>query len=220
MITNPLKVPGAKTVSSPAAITQDGNYVLAWRQADSSIWWTKFPATNTENTTSYAWGDNQTILSAASSEPPVLANLNGTVWMAWKGEGADTRIFVAKLNGSTWDLVGPISGIGTKVSPALTASSSTLILAWKGENDDRIYWSQSSDGGAWSLQTLVPAVGTTGPSVQPPPDALTSDAPVLASFGKQTYLAWKGASDNRIWWNSFNLAEQEDSQFTLYTNDG
>jgi hypothetical protein len=220
MITNPQKVPGAKTVSSPAATTTGGDYVLAWRQADSSICWTKFPATNTTDTTSYAWGENQQIAGYASSGSPVLANLNGTVWMAWKGEGADTRIFVASLNGSNWIAGGAISGIGTKVSPALTATAATLVLAWKGEGDDRIYWSQSSNGSAWSPGTVVPAVGTQGPSVQPPPDALSSDSPTLASFKGVVYLGWKGASDNKIWWNSLNLAEQADSPLTLFTNDG
>jgi hypothetical protein len=220
MIIDPQKVPGAKTASSPAATTLGGDYVLAWRQADDNICWTKFPATNTKGTTSYVWGENQNIPDCFSSGPPVLANFIGMVWMAWKGEGADTRIFVARLNGSTWIPGGPISGSGTKVSPALTATSSTLVLAWKGEHDDRIFWSQSSDGSVWSVPTPVPAVGGTGPSVQPPADALTSDSPALASFEGIAYLAWKGADDDNIWWNSLNPAEQADSQFTLYSNDG
>jgi len=43
----------------------------------------------------------------------------------------------------------------------------------------------------WSYQQPVPNVGTT-------------DSPALAVFQNRVFLAWKGSSDQHIWWNSFD----------------
>ena len=36
------------------------------------------------------------------------------------------------------------------------------------------------------------------------PDAGTTDSPALAVFQNRLYLAWKGHSDQHVWWNSFD----------------
>lgn len=122
-----------------------------------------------------------------------MANFKGTVWMAWKGESADPRIFLSSLHGSTWSPGVPVSGIGTSSSPALTVSGSELFLAWKGEHDDPIFWSKSSDGKAWSPQARAPG-------------AASNDTPALAGFKGAVYLAWKGVSDNKIWLSEYTDA--------------
>jgi hypothetical protein len=192
MINSQQKVPGASSVDSPAATTNGDNYVLAWTTGDQSIWWTTCPASSDQN--SYDWVKPASIPNAASSGGPALAELAGKAWMAWKGEGTDTRIFISSLSGSTWSPGVPISGVSASSSPALAATASELYLAWKGDKDNTIYWSKSSDGKAWSAQKKVPG-------------AASSDAPALAAFKDAVYLAWKGESDAAIWFSEYSDAK-------------
>ena len=192
MINSQQNVSGVSTIDAPAATTNGDNYVLAWATANQSLWWTTCPAVN--NQTSYDWAKEANIPNASSSGGPALTNFKGTVWMAWKGEGTDPRIFLASLGGSTWSPGVQVSGIGTSSSPALTVTASELYLVWKGEHDSAIYWSKSSDGKAWSPQLPVPG-------------AASSDTPALAGFKGVVYLAWKGESDNSIWLSNYTDAD-------------
>jgi len=182
----------ASSVDSPAAATKGDNYVLAWRTGDQSIWWTTCAASNSQH--SYDWAKPASIPNAASSAGPALVEFAGKVWMAWKGEGTDPRIFISSLSGSTWSSVAPIAGVGTSSSPALTVTAAELYLAWKGEHDKIIYWSKSSDGMTWSPQAKVPG-------------AASSDTPALAAFNGVVYLAWKGESDAQIWFSDYTNAK-------------
>jgi hypothetical protein len=192
MINSQQQVPGVITVDAPAATTNGDNYVLAWTTSDQSILWTTCPASNSQN--SYTWAKAASIPNAASSGGPALVSFAGKVWMAWKGEGTDTRIFISSLSGSTWSAGVPISGVGTSSAPALTVTASELYVAWKGEHDNTILWSKSSDGKTWSPQAVVPGAGS-------------SDTPALAGFKGVVYLAWKGESDTKIFLSQFTDAK-------------
>jgi hypothetical protein len=183
MINKQQKVSGVSTVAAPAATTNGDNYFLAWTTRDESIHWTTCPASNDQK--SYDWVKERSIPDAASSEGPALINFKDKVWMAWKGESGDPRIFLSSLTGSTWSPGTPVSGVGTSSSPALTATSSELFLACKGEHDDAIFWAKSLDGKAWSPQARVPG-------------AASSHTPALAAFKEAVYLAYKGASDHKV----------------------
>ncbi|HEY6303315.1 MAG TPA: hypothetical protein VIX14_09635 [Terriglobales bacterium] len=42
MISSQQQVPGPTAVGeAPAAVTNDDNYIVAWRNTDQSIWWIK-----------------------------------------------------------------------------------------------------------------------------------------------------------------------------------
>jgi hypothetical protein len=192
-ITTPQIVSGATTVSAPAMTANGGNYVLAWRMANASIWWMTFPAANERNTTKYDFGPQKNVAGIASSGGPALATFKGKVWMAWKGDGADTRIFLSSLSGSTWAPGSSVSAVGTQSAPALTATSSELFLAYRGERDNTIYYAKSADGANWGAGAAVPG-------------ALSSDTPALAAFGDTVHLVWKGASDNKIWLATYTPA--------------
>jgi hypothetical protein len=189
MINSEQQVPGVSTVDSPAATTNGANYLVAWTTSNQSLWWTTCPANSTQS--SYDWTPAAAVPNAASSGGPALATFAGKVWMAWKGEGTDTRIYIASLSGSTWSDGGAISGIGTSNSPALAATASGLYLAFTGQSDDTVYWSKSSDGKTWSAQAAVPGFNT-------------SDTPALAAFNGVVYIAAKGASDATIWLSVYN----------------
>jgi hypothetical protein len=192
MINKQQLVSGVSTVDAPAAATDGEKYLLAWTTSDKSIWWTTCPASN--NQKSYEWVKQRSISDAASSGGPALVNFKDKVWMAWKGEGGDPRIFLSSLTGSTWSPGTPVSGVGTSSSPALTATSTELFLACKGEHDDAVFWAKSSDGKAWSAPARVPG-------------AASSDTPALAAFEEAVYLAYKGASDSKIWLSEYASAK-------------
>ncbi len=192
MINSQQQVSGVSTVDAPAATTNGDNYILAWTASDQSILWTTCPASNSQN--SYAWAKAASIPNVASSGGPALANFSGTVWMAWKGESTDTRIFISSLTGPAWSAGVPIPAVGTSAAPALTATASALLIVWKGEHDNAIYWSKSSDGKAWTPQAVVPGAGS-------------SDTPALACFNGVVYLAWKGESDTKIWLSQYSDAK-------------
>jgi hypothetical protein len=216
VITSQQLVPKAHTGSSPAVATNGKSYFLAWNSDDDqSLWWTTCPATSGQG--SYDWAPVQQIINAASSAGPALACLDGVMWMAWKGEGTDTHIYLSSLKGSTWSPGVPVSGIATSSSPALAVTASVLFLAWKRESDDQLLWSQSSDGKTWQPQMTVPG-GPTGPGQTLSPGE-SSDAPALVGFKGIVYFAWKGATDNSIWLTSLSLSGLADSQYSIYQNN-
>jgi hypothetical protein len=193
MINSQQQVSGATTTNTPAAITNGGNYLLAWSDDGGGIWWAQCPANAGQS--SFAWGNHVQIPNAVTSGAPTLASLKGTVWLAWKGEKTDTRIFLSSLSGSTWAPGVAISGIGTNSTPALASNGSELFLTWKGENDTTIYFSRSSDGKNWSPQ-------------KPVSGALSTDSPALAGYNGTFYLAWKGGgqNDTSLWWTTWTDA--------------
>jgi hypothetical protein len=200
MITEQQQVPGVNTIDGPAATTNGNNYVLAWIESDQSLWWTTSPGSLDQN--SYNWASPAQIIDGASSGGPALTFFKDQVWMAWKGEGTDTRVFLASLSNSTWSAGTPIAGVTTSASPALTVTASVLYLAWKGEHDDQIYCASSSDGKNWSQHVAVK-------------DALSGDTPALAGFKGNIYMGWKGSSDNNLWLTRFTEANGWETPFSL-----
>jgi hypothetical protein len=121
MIISQQPVPDGMSNASPAATTNGDTYVLAWKgESDASILWTSCPASSGQN--SYAWKPPVKLKDVGTSAGPALASLNGTAWLAWKGEGTDSRIFVASLSGSTWSGGVAVPNVGTSAAPALAAT--------------------------------------------------------------------------------------------------
>jgi hypothetical protein len=192
MINSQQRVSGATTSDAPAAITNGDSYILAWvSDTDQTIWWTSCQAASGQ--ASYNWNKPSQLSNAGTSGGPALASLKGNAWMAWKGQSADTRIFISSFSGGSWSPAVPISGIGTSSAPALAATRSELFLAWKGESDGNIFWSKSSDGKTWSKAAAVPG-------------GVTSNSPALAGWEDAVYFAWKSASDSSIWFANWSDA--------------
>lgn len=192
MITTPQREPGVTTSEPPATTVNGSNYVLAWTTSDQAIWWTTCPAS--ANQKSYDWAKEAQFINAASSGGPALASFKNTAYLAWKGEAADTRIFVASLDGTNWSAPTPIAGIGTSAAPALASDGSALFLVWKGEHDDTLYVAKSSDGKSWGASAVISG-------------ASSSDTPALAAYQSGLALAFKGASDDAVY-----LAEYTDAK--------
>ena len=64
-------------------------------------------------------------------------------------------------------------------------------MVFKGEHDDTLFWSKSSDGKSWSAGKAIPGAGS-------------SDTPAVTAFKDKVYLAFKGASDNKILMSVFS----------------
>jgi hypothetical protein len=134
-----------------------------------------------------------------TSAAPSWADVNGKIFVAWKGQGSDTRLF---SNQSTSATPNPNSGQytfgggtqvggGSSTSPAIANFKGTPYLGWKGESDTSIWWSKF-DGTNWATQQQVTIEGAPQPT--------TDVAPALISDGTSLYLFWKEASSTPIWW--------------------
>jgi len=201
------------------------NYLLAWSDAGSNMWSTSCPAV--QGQTSYAW-TKPIQIPGGTSGGPALAESTGGDWVAWKGQGTDTRIFLSLLKG-TWAQGVQISGIGTSAAPALTAVGGYLVLAWKGIGDNTIYWSQSNNttGGtpsnmtgpdspdaAWgstpATQTPLQTGRSTAESTHTPALAACYPDPAPAAGVLPGYVlcAWKGQQTphDRIYAAVYNLS--------------
>ena len=144
-----------------------------------------------------SWSPQQDGLGGGTSVGPALAVYHDRLYAAWKGSGADERIFWSSFDGNRWSAQQPDPGKpgldgGTSVGPALAVYHDRLYAAWKGMGgDQRMFWS-SFDGTSW-----LPQQGGLGGG--------TSVGPALAVFDGLLYAAWKGSgADERIFWSSFD----------------
>ncbi len=113
------------------------------------------------------------------------------MFVAWKSEHSDERLFYAALTGTTWSAQALFPGAASSVGPSLAAFDRQLYAAWKGEGSDQAIWYASFGGSGWSGQV-------------PNPGVASSVGPSLAAFGGRLYAAWKGAgNDQRLWYASF-----------------
>lgn len=88
MITTQQRVTGAKTVSAPAAVATGDQYVLAWLDADGTIWSTTLGLN--KNKDGYDIDTKLASTGFSTQGAPALTNLGGTVWMAWMQDPTQT----------------------------------------------------------------------------------------------------------------------------------
>ena len=138
---------------------------------------------------------------ATDAAPSWTAHAGESVWLAWRGTGSNTSVFVAGTStfqpaqGSGLYSFGPqhkVDGASATGSPAIASLEGTLYLFWTNAADGQIWWANSSDGETWAgVQALVLG-GNEIPA--------SSLSPAVVSGNGSLYLAWKGANtDTRIW---------------------
>jgi hypothetical protein len=132
------------------------------------------------------------------------------IWLAWKGQGSDTGIYVASSTDLQPDATSgqyqfspqqKVLTLSTSASPAITSLNGILYLFYKGDTDDYIYWAKSADGRTWIDQHLL-ALGDSLVPADNDQHPETSAAPTVVSGNNCLYLFWKGATDNQIWWST------------------
>jgi hypothetical protein len=187
-------IPGVFTSAGPAWVTYGNKTLLVWKGegSDDGIYWSTTSALKPDSSNQYSWAPQQKVPNIGTSSRPALANLNGVIFMAWKGEGSDTGIYLSKLGSDgTWAPQWVPSGIGgSNDGPALAVTQGLLYMAWMDEpGGTRIFFATSKDGVNWSPQAQVQGVATGA-------------GPALASDGVgDMFLAWKGASGDSTWWS-------------------
>ena len=140
--------------------------------------------------------DAEPMMGATGVLPPVqrlrigLAELNGRLYLGWKGMYRDDRVFLSSTNGTGWAPQAQVGGIGSSSGPSFANFAGRIYAAWKGVTGDQAIWWSSFDGATWAPQQRISGVATSvGPSV--------------AVFNNRFYAAWKGMdNDQGIYWSS------------------
>jgi hypothetical protein len=113
-----------------------------------------------------------------TSAAPAWALVNDEVFIAWKGPGSDTGIYSLATTSATPDSKTGQYDLTNPQSPF-----NALNQSWV------------TSGAPCAPSGPTPAV----------PQVLTSASPAMAIFGGLPYLAWKGASDNTIWFIAYDF---------------
>jgi hypothetical protein len=147
-------------------------------------------------------------MGIGASASSALANLNGTVYMIWKGVGDDTGIYWSQYDGNeSWSPQAHIRGVGTSDAPALVAYRNRLFAFWKGIGDDHTaYYSQYDPviEQIWRPQRRVEyAFYEVDGGVS---EAIGTTAGLAAAVrGDTIALCWKGAAgDSGIYMSLFD----------------
>jgi hypothetical protein len=78
------------------------------------------------------------VLGDTSPVNPALAGLNGSLYLAWKGDGNDNlNVMVSTNEGATF-FGKTISPQTSSDAPALATDGTTLFIAWKGSGNDNL----------------------------------------------------------------------------------
>jgi hypothetical protein len=136
------------------------------------------------------------------------------VWMAWRGRGTDSQLYVGVSSRIQPTLTTGRNGfkVQQKVpnarasgTPALASLDGAIYLFWREESDSAIHWAKCSDGKSWGSVQALEIEQRIGGNDEC--RAQTSHARAVASGRNCLYLFWKGHdTDIRIWWSTFNGA--------------
>jgi hypothetical protein len=129
------------------------------------------------------WLAQGQIPNAASSSGPSLAAFGNKLYIAWKGESSDQRLFYASFDGSNWLVQGQIPNVASSSGPSLAAFGNKLYIAWKGESSDQRLFYASFDGSNWSAGQIPGVASSTGPA--------------LSEFNGTLCAAWKGEGNDQ-----------------------
>ena len=167
---------------TPAIANYNGTLIAVWRGEggiDGLYWATTQDPSN--------WIHHGPIADCASSFQPSLWVHYGQVFLAFKGTGNDTGIYMTQIsnvndlasNSAGWNYRWSIPGVGTSHGPSLCTSNGQLFMCWKGNPNDTAIWYSYSPTGAqnsWSAQQSI------GASPYGQLSYGTSVGPALATF--------------------------------------
>ena len=167
---------------TPAIANYNGTLIAVWRgegDIDGLYWATTQDPAN--------WIHHGPIADCASSFQPALCVHYGEVYLAFKGPGNDTGIYMTQIanvadlatNTAGWNYRWSIPNVGTSHGPSLCTSNGQLFMCWKGDPGDTAIWYSYSPSGAQNSWTPQQAIG---PSPQGQLNYGTSVGPALATF--------------------------------------
>jgi hypothetical protein len=164
---------------------------------------------------------NKDTLGDTSPLSPMLASLNGRLYLTWRGDGNDNlNVMVSTDNGRTFGNKF-VSGETSQQAPTLCAHNGNLYIAWKGDGNDNLNVAivDISGNQITGFSNKV-TLGDTSPL-----------SPMLASLNGRLYLTWRGdgndnlnvmvSTDNgRTFGNKFVSGETSTQAPTLCAHNG
>jgi Peptidase family C25 len=211
-------IPKIGTSAAPSWTVHDGKEIwLAWKGegSDTGVYVTSSTSLRPDLTTGeYHFNPQQKVLALATPTGPVIASLNGVLYLFLKGE-SDDHIYWATSSddGAHW-VDRHLLALGdslvatqndqhpqTSSSPAVVAANNCLYMFWRGL-DNKIMWT-AGNGGAWAAETQI-----STPAGAPETDA----SPAIALQGQTIHLVWKGNSDGNIFWSTYSTPVNSESE--------
>ncbi len=133
---------------------------------------------------------NKVTMGDTSPVSPTLASSNGTLYLAWKGDGNDNLNVMSSTDaGHTFGnkITSPET---SPVSPALADNNGQLFIAWKGDGNDNlnvaVVDTNISLGVATGISRKV-ILGDTSPR-----------SPSIAGLNGYLFLSWKGDGNDNL----------------------
>ena len=189
---------------------------------DTSIWSSTLQLNNSDfNLSKWAIATRVTYLDGVqkyvgTSHSPAVAVFNNLLGMAWKGIVGDDRIFYSVFDGTKWVPQIPIPCVSTSCGPSLAPYAKfwmhtksfdpiarDLYGVWKGSKDNKGADDPKIYQSAFQLFKDPLAQDNNGflPQKLTSENFKTSDTPALAVFNNRLYMAWKNATNNRIYFS-------------------
>ena len=120
--------------------------------------------------------------TTVNNEGPAVANLDGTVYLAWAGTNSTHNITVGYYDGSSSVQCHTILADTSTHAPSLVVYRGTMYMAWIGTTNNHIYFAQilPCSNGQVALQNRE-AVGDS-----------SNAGPSLVTFNDKLYVGWSG----------------------------
>ncbi|MFZ1918905.1 MAG: hypothetical protein WAU58_15125 [Terriglobales bacterium] len=136
---------------------------------------------------------------ALTESAPAVASDGVNRYAAWKGQSTN-NIYFSVLDSKTgkWSEQAVVGGsgwtAGTNTGPALAYDGYEYVwLVWKGQGATDRVWYSTWNGSSWSAQQVVNGSGWNSETTVTPA--------ITFAFGNTPYVAWLGASGNKIWYS-------------------
>ena len=127
------------------------------------------------------------MLGDTSPLSPSLASVNGSLYLAWRGDGNDQlNVMVSFDNGSTFGNKF-ISGETSTEAPVLGTFNGTLMIAWKGDGNDNLDVARVDTNPTPTGFSNKVTLGDTSPR-----------SPALSELNGRLYIAWKGDGNDQL----------------------
>jgi len=143
-----------------------------------------------------------------TAAPSWTVHDGNSVWLAWKGSGTDTGIYVSSApslqpgSNGVYAFTGQakVLEIGTSASPAIASLNGTLYLFYKGASDNYINWATMASGSSTWVDQHRLVLGNSVIATNNNQNPQTSAGPTVVAANNCLYLFYKGADDNMIRW--------------------
>ncbi len=189
-----------KTSARPALATCAGLAYMVYKAASSKqLYFVHFDGS--------LWRGNTKISNTSSDQPPSLAADINLLYLALKGESSN-NIYINTYDTLTekWSGLSKITsdsnGISTEAAPSIVMFQNRLMLIFKAAGGDELYFSVM-DGNKWADAKKITTKSNATLSC--------SRAATTSVYQGQLYLAYNGASDDYIYYSTYDGTSWSDA---------